>query len=130
MNNIEALYYIRDAIICVGVLAGFLGATLLFIRRKVLPGSLALMGFTLLGIEPILDIVLWRILGREELPDWNTLNTVYACTSGSSLFLGLVLLAAGLFLAAHPETPRLPGDSTGRTAGELTPLSKSVALFR
>lgn len=111
MSNIEVLYYIRDAVICVGVLAGFLGATLLFIRRKVLPGSLALMGFTLLGIEPILDIVLWRILGHRELPDWTTLNTIYACASGPSLFLGIVLLAAGLFLAAHTETPRLPGEN-------------------
>jgi len=110
MNNIEVLYCLRDAVICMGVLAGLLGAVLLFARRKVLPGILALIGFILLGIEPILDIVLWRILGHGELPDWNKLNTFYACASGPSLFLGIVLLAAGLFLAAPKETPRLPEE--------------------
>ncbi len=53
MNNIETIYYVRDAVACLGVLVGFGGAIFLFIRRKTLPGILALIGFVFLGLEPL-----------------------------------------------------------------------------
>ena len=45
MSNIQILYYLRDALACLGVLVGLGGAVFLFIRRKTLPAILALIGW-------------------------------------------------------------------------------------
>ncbi len=97
-NAINGLYYLRDAIACLGVLAGLGGAVFLFIRRKTFPAILALIGFLLLGIEPLLDIIIWRLLSFDSSANFDTLNTVYACTSGLTMFLGAILIAMAFIL--------------------------------
>jgi hypothetical protein len=74
MNNIEIIYYVRDAVACLGVLVGLGGAVFLFIRKKTLPAILALIGFILLGIEPSLDVILWRVLANNSNANYDTLN--------------------------------------------------------
>ena len=110
-NNIEILYYLRDAAACLGVLVGLAGVVFLFVRRKTGAAILALLGFLLIALEPLTDIVAFRILGSASSPNWDALNSAYACVSGLSLFLGTALLAAGLFVISRkgplppPETP-------------------------
>jgi hypothetical protein len=110
MDNIEILYYIRDAVACLGILIGLGGAVFLFIKKKTLPAVLSLLGFLALGLEPLLDLVLWRVLGSASNPDWDSLNTAYACVTGPSLFLGVVLIALAFFIAFRE--PKLPPPPT------------------
>ncbi len=106
MNTIEILYYVRDAAACLGVLVGVGGAVFLFMRKKALPGILALIGFIFLGIEPLLDVVLWRILGNTASPNWDTMNYTYACATGPALFLGILLIVLAFILGFRE--PKLP----------------------
>ena len=106
MSNIEVFYYVRDAIACLGILVGLGGAVYLFIRKKTLPAILALIGFIFLGIEPLLDLVLWRILGNTASPNWDSMNTTYACVTGPSLFIGITLIVLAFVLGFRE--PKLP----------------------
>jgi hypothetical protein len=106
MSTIEILYYVRDAVACLGVLVGLGGAAFLFIRKKALPGILALIGFIFLGVEPLLDVVLYRILGNTASPNWDTMNTTYACATGPALFLGILLIVLAFILGFRE--PKLP----------------------
>jgi hypothetical protein len=109
MDTIETYYYLRDAVACVGVLLGFGATIFLFIRKKTGPAILSLLGFIFLGMEPLLDIVLWRILGSGSNPNWDGLNTAYACVTGPSLFLGVVcLVLAFIFVLRQPKLPPPP----------------------
>jgi hypothetical protein len=109
MNNIEILYYVRDAVACLGVLVGLGGAIFLFSRKKTMPGILALIGFIFLGIEPLLDLVVWRILSNSANANFDTLNTAYACITGPSLFLGILLIVLAFVLGFRE--PKLPAPS-------------------
>ncbi|MGA2503472.1 MAG: hypothetical protein ABSG01_05210 [Anaerolineales bacterium] len=106
MNNIEIIYYVRDAVACLGVLVGLGGAVFLFIRKKTLPAILALIGFILLGIEPSLDVILWRVLANNSNANYDTLNYAYACITGPALFLGILLIVL-VFILGFRET-KLP----------------------
>ena len=98
MSNIETLYYVRDAVACLGVLIGLGGAIFLFIRKKTMPGILALVGFFFLGLEPSLDIILWRILANNSNANFDNLNYAYACITGPALFLGILLIVMAFIL--------------------------------
>ena len=105
-TNIEVYYYIRDAVACLGVMIGVGGAIFLFIKKKTLPAILSLLGFIALGMEPLLDILIWRVLGKGSNPNWETLNISYACVTGPSLFIGAVLIVLAFILAFRE--PKLP----------------------
>jgi len=98
MNNIEILYYFRDAVACLGILVGLGGAVFLFFRKKTLPGILALIGFIFLGTEPLLDLILWRFLDNTASPNWDTMNATYACVTGPALFLGILMIVLAFIL--------------------------------
>jgi hypothetical protein len=100
---------VRDAGACLGVLVGLGGAVFLFTRKKVMPGILALIGFILLGIEPSLDVIVWRILANNANANFDTLNYAYACITGPTLFLGILLIVLA-FILGFRET-KLPPPS-------------------
>jgi hypothetical protein len=122
MDNITTYYYIRDAVACVGVLIGFVATVFLFIRKKAAAAILSALGFIFLGLEPLLDIVLWRVLGNGSNPNWDSLNTAYACITGPSLFLGVVFLVLAFILATRE--PKLPPPPLEPPADILPPLSQ------
>jgi hypothetical protein len=109
-NTIEILYYVRDAAACLGVLVGLVGAVILFIRKKTFPGILALIGFFLLGVEPLLDVIIWRVISYNASANYDTLNSAYACGSGLAMFLGAVLVALAIILGFRE--PKLPPPMT------------------
>jgi hypothetical protein len=111
-NNIEVLYYLRDAVACLGVLVGLGGAVFLLIRKKTLPAILALIGFILLGVEPLLDVLIWRILANNSSANYDTLNTAYACITGPALFLAILLIVLAFILGLRePKIPPPPIES-------------------
>jgi hypothetical protein len=121
MNNINVMYWLRDAVACLGVLVGFGGAIFLFLRKKTIPAVLALVGFLLLSVEPLLDIILWRIVAQSAAnPNWESMSTAYACLSGITMFLGAVAIALAFFLGFR--VPKLPPPPPVDEAG-LPPLS-------
>jgi hypothetical protein len=113
MDNIELMYYLRDAVAFLGVLIGLGSAVFLFIRKKPLSAGLALAGFIFLGIEPFLDVLLWRILSYQENANYNSLNSIYACVSGPTMFLGIGMLVLAFVLGfREPKLPPPPIDSS------------------
>jgi hypothetical protein len=74
-----------------------------------MPGILALIGFILLGIEPSLDVIVWRILANNANANFDTLNYAYACITGPTLFLGILLIVLA-FILGFRET-KLPPPS-------------------
>jgi hypothetical protein len=123
MDNIETYYYIRDAVACVGVLIGFGATIFLFIRKKAGAAILSLLGFVFLGLEPLLDIILWRVLGSTSNPNWDTLNTTYACVTGPSLFLGVVCLVLAFIFALRELKLPPPPQPSEPPADVIPPLS-------
>ena len=106
MDQYQILYIIRDALACLGVLIGFGGSIFLFTRKKTLPTILSLVGFLFLGIEPILDVVIWQWLSYGDTFTWEQLTPVYACSSGLVMFLGVILISLAFILAFRE--PKLP----------------------
>jgi hypothetical protein len=121
MSTIETYYYIRDAVACVGVLIGFGGTVFLFIRKKPTAAVLSALGFIFLGLEPLLDVVLWRVLGAGSNPNWDSLNTAYACVTGPSLFVGVLFIVLAFIVALRE--PKLPPPPEEPPADILPPLS-------
>jgi hypothetical protein len=120
-NTINVLYYLRDAIACLGVLVSLGGTVFLFIRRKTFPAILALIGFLLLGVEPLLDVIIWRVLSTASSANFDSLNTVYACTSGLTMFLGAILITLA-FVQGFRE-PKLGPPPPVEDAETVPPVS-------
>lgn len=109
MNNLNLVYWLRDAVACLGTLVGVGSAIFLFIRKKTLPAILALVGFLLLAVEPLLEIIFWRIMANSSNFDYGafeSLSTAYACINGPTMFLGIVAIALAFILGFRE--PRLP----------------------
>ena len=121
MSNIEVFYYLRDAVACLGVLVGLGGAVFLFIRKKTLPAILALIGFAFLGVEPLLDLLLWRVLSNSSSADYDALNTAYACISGPAMFLGIVVIVLAFILGFRE--PKLPPPPPVEPPADLPPAA-------
>jgi hypothetical protein len=124
MNNIETIYYVRDAVACLGVLVGFGGSIFLFVRRKTMPGILALIGFIFLGLEPLLDVVLWRVLANNSSANFDTLNYTYACITGPALFVGILLIVLAFILGFRAsKLPPPPMDTPAEPPVDLPPAA-------
>ena len=99
MDQFQIIYILRDTLACPGVMVGFGGAIFLLIKKKTMPAILSLIGFLLLGAEPILDLVIWQWLSYWDNANYDQLSTTYACLSGLAAFLGAVLIALAFILA-------------------------------
>jgi hypothetical protein len=113
MANYEVLYWLRDVAACLGALVGIGGAVFLFIRKKPLPAVLALIGFVMFSVDPLLDIILWRLIANSAAnPNWNTMSATYSCLSGGGALLGSVLIVLAFILAfREPKLPPPPISS-------------------
>jgi hypothetical protein len=50
------------------------------------------------GFEPLLDVILWCILGNNANANYDTLNYTYAYITGPALFLGILIIVLAFFL--------------------------------
>ena len=94
-------YNLRDALMCLGFLIGIGGGVFLLVRKQMLPGGLAIAGFVLLGIEPIAEVVIWRLLSDGTRN--NALSWAYACIGAPATFLGAIALIAALIIAVRSQ---------------------------
>ena len=103
----NVLYWLRDAIACLGILVGLGGAIFLFTRKKTVPGILTLVGFLALGLDPLLDIILWRIIAQyASSPNWTTMDYAFVCITGPGHLIGAILIVVA-FIMGFRE-PKLP----------------------
>lgn len=120
-NTVSLFYYIRDAMLCIGFLIGIGVGVLLIVRKRTQAGILAVAGFALFGVEPIADLVIFRMIETQPAAQtwsqttYNTLDATYACLSSIAFFIGSILLIATLFNSAQAkgEIPETPPEETG-----------------
>jgi hypothetical protein len=106
-DYINTMYYLRDILLCVGFLVGMIVGIFLIVRKHVLAGILAILGFALIGLEPIIDYLIFRVLYAQELSDaaYTTLEYAYPCISAPAIFIGTILLVVALILAVRNHKP-------------------------
>ena len=77
------------------------------VQERRLVGMLTIAGFLLLSIDPIAEIVIFRVVsGNLSGGDPSLLNWPYTCISTPTIFLGAMLLTAVLVLVIRPPAPK------------------------
>jgi hypothetical protein len=116
----NVLYWIKDVFSCVAILIGIGGAVFLFLRKKIAPAILALIGFLAMGLEPILDIIIWRLLNQSATnPNYQAMDFAYVCISAPGFLLGIVLLVVAFVIGFR--TPKPPPPAPVEDIQELPP---------
>jgi hypothetical protein len=115
--NMTLIYTLMNAAQCLAYLLGAGAGVFMLVRKKTVPGILALAGFVLFGISEILYILfytvfyetLYNMLGFDGL---QTLSTVYSCVSGLFGFLAIIAIIVALVLGVMPkkETTSYPSN--------------------
>jgi hypothetical protein len=99
INYVNLVYHLKNAVTCLGFLVGIGAGIFLITRKQRLAGALAIAGFVLFSLEPLADLVIFRILFRNLDYDralFDALNIVYPCISGFGVLLGTVALIIAL----------------------------------
>lgn len=99
--DFETLYDVRDGLLCFVSLIGMIGGFILLIRRKIIPGLLAMLGFFLISLFPTISIVLYDIIyPNASNIDYEMWDWIYLCIHAGGLALGILMLALAFFLLA------------------------------
>lgn len=106
--NVDTIYYLRNAISCLGFLIGTIGGIILVTRNKGLPGWLATIGFMLFGISELASFIFYRFYFNQLIDSmgyasFDNLNTIFSCITGGLTFVGTMGLIAALFTAVKPR---------------------------
>ena len=104
--NLSIIYNIQNAIVCLGALIGIGMGVFLIIRKRMVAGILALVGFILFSVEPVTSFLLLNVLSKIDIGG-EAFNYIYPCVTTPALLLGCIALAAGFFLMLKPETKPL-----------------------
>lgn len=110
MENInwDLIWTVRDVLVLLIFLAGVAAGLYALLRKRLLPGVLFLTGSALMALEPVLDIVLWRIVINQSDALWDTIELIYMVLSTPAVFLGAVLVVSAFVLAIRPGVPQRP----------------------
>ena len=105
-NPYRTPFDIRDMVLGLTFLIGMGAGAFVIIRKQKVAGLLTLAGFGLFSIDPIAEVVIFRIFGSGPGDDnyFITLNWAYACISTPAIFLGVVALLAALFSVVRIQT--------------------------
>lgn len=100
------LFDLRDALLCLGFLGGMGGAVFLFARNQRTAGALTLAAFALFGIDPLIELILYRIMmSLFPTDNYDAFNWVYFCISTPAILLGVAAIVAALVVAVRsPES--------------------------
>jgi len=104
-NLINAFYYIHLALTCLGFLLGLGVGVFLIMRKRMLPGILALAAFFLFGLTPVLNVLIFRVLMGLlwEHDAYMTASMTFNCISGLASLLACAALVAAFVLLLRPE---------------------------
>ena len=97
--NIDTIYNIRNAVSCLGFLVGIGAGIFLIVRKRTLAGILFIAGFVLFSLEPLADIMVFRILFNQDLSEstYQVLDYIYPCISAPAFFLGSIAVIIAVF---------------------------------
>jgi len=97
-------YNLRDALLCLTFLAGAVAGVLAITRQHRTTGILMLVGFLLLGIDPILEVLIFRVFMNNYTGDsYELFNWAYVCLSTPADLIGVGCLIAAVFIAIRPK---------------------------
>ena len=99
-NYIGIFYNLKNAISCLAFLVGIGVGIFLIVKKRKAVGALAIVGFLLFSLDPIVDWIR-RILLRTpnfSIELFNTLQVLHACLSGLGFFLGAAALIVAFIM--------------------------------
>ena len=102
IHEIQPLYAIRDGIICLVCLACMGGSLVFFSRRQYRVAWLVLVGFLLLGLEPVADFAVWQLAWAADFPA-ETIDLLYVTTTMVGLIGGMIALLTALILSTRDQ---------------------------
>jgi hypothetical protein len=96
-----------QCITCLGALIGLGVGVFIISRRHTNAGILALIGFLLIGLNPVVSFILWGPLGIINMADiaydsYEMISWVDTCLAGGGLMMGCILVAVALVMAIRP----------------------------
>jgi hypothetical protein len=98
MNGLKILHYTLQSLLCLAEIAGIIAGILAISRKKTLPGVLSVVGFLLLGLSLLFNVLLeqFRLFAAR-----NFIDTLWVdpCLVAPAAFLGVVCLVIALFSA-------------------------------
>ena len=105
--DINTAYYFRDMLMLMVFLAGAGMGIFLLSRKQRLPGILTIAAFLLFSLEPLLDIIVFRLLLQQDLSEqaYLTIDYFYPCITAPAFFLGSLALIAAFYLMLKPAPP-------------------------
>ena len=102
--DISLVYNLRDALLCLSFLVGVGAGVMAIVRQYRITGILALVGFLLLGVDPIAEILIFSVfLNNYSGNNFEIFNWAYLCISTPAIILGIGCLIAALFTAIRPK---------------------------
>ena len=101
--SLDFLWWLRDALLFAVFLVGIWFGVSLIKRNNTQVGKWTIVAFALLSIEPISDVILWRILGSNPDANYDVLNWTYAGTNVLFTVLGVIALITALRISTQPH---------------------------
>ncbi len=115
MDPYNLPYNLRDALICLSFLVGAAVGIMAINRQHRTTGLLTLAGFLLLGIDPIAEVIIFRVImsayGGEN---FEVFNWAYVCIS-----IPVIMLGAGCLIAAVFNATRMKGSDVDNSPIQL-----------
>lgn len=103
-------FALRDAVLCLVFLLGAGAGIFAVTRKRSRVGAFTIAGFLLLGIDPVVEFLIFNILPMFGAnPDYTILNWSYACISGFADVSGALALMAALYFAIQPAPKNADG---------------------
>jgi hypothetical protein len=102
MDSSYIPYLFLDCLACTGSLVGSGVGIFLLTRRQTTAGILALIGFLLLSVNPVMQFLLYGPLLLTGTMDFELVGWLDACITGGALLTGCILIGAALVMAIRP----------------------------
>lgn len=103
--DVGLVFYLRDLVMFIVFLAGAGMGVFLLARKQRTPGILTIAAFLLFSLEPLLDVIVFRVLYQQELSEQaiQTLDYIYPCITAPAFLLGSLALIVALYGLVKPE---------------------------
>lgn len=92
-------YDTRVCVTCFVYLLGIAGGIAALFMKRFVPGLLFAAGFAMLAVEPLLDVIIFRLIYPALTGDIKAMDWAYAIGSSIGVFLGVSMIVAGFLLA-------------------------------
>jgi hypothetical protein len=100
----QGLFYVSDGLTCLTFLVGVGAGVFLITRQQKVTGSLAVAGFLLLGLNVLVNLIIWRVLVGVA-NDFTVSSWTSFCSGIVFTVLGGGSLAAAIIVYAQSQAP-------------------------